>query len=52
MSIRYRDKGTSVQRLRTLPSEVRLVADKTAKNLRLRTIDAKPKESASEITKA
>jgi hypothetical protein len=51
LSIRYRDRGTSVQRLRTLPSEVKVVADRTGKNLRLRTIDAQPKLSASELTK-
>ena len=49
LSIRYRDGGTSRDRLRRLPHEVMLVADRTGKYLRYRTIDARPRLSASEL---
>ena len=50
VSIRYRDKGASLDRLRLLPHEVRLVADRTGKNFRYKTIDARQKLSASGLT--
>jgi hypothetical protein len=49
LSIRYRDAGTSLDRLRRLPHEVQLVAERTGKNLRYKTIDARPRLSASEL---
>ena len=50
ISIQYRDEGVSRKRLLRLQSEVRLVADRTGKNLRYGAIDARPKLSASELT--
>lgn len=49
LAIQYRSAGTSRERLRRLPNEVRLVADRTRKNLRYKAVDARPKQSASEL---
>jgi hypothetical protein len=49
LAIQYRGSGTSSVRLQRLPTEVRRVADKTGKNLRLRNVDARRKPSASEL---
>lgn len=49
VAIQYRSSGTSSERLLRLPNEVRRVADMTSKNLRYKTIDARPKLSASKL---
>jgi hypothetical protein len=49
LSIQYRSGGTSLERLRRLPSVVREVAERTGKNLRLQTLDARPRQSASQL---
>ncbi len=49
LSIRYREKGTSLDELRRLPHEVTFMAEMTGKYLLYKTVDARPKLSASEL---
>lgn len=49
VAVRYRNGGASKRWARDLPIIVRETAQRTRKNLRLRVLDATPKESASRI---
>jgi len=49
LSVQYKGNRTSVERSRRLPDVVSTVAVNVGKNLRLRTVDATPKASASTL---
>lgn len=51
-AIRYRDNPASAQRMRDLPGIIAKTATATAKHLRYVAIDARPKESASNVSHA
>jgi hypothetical protein len=50
LAIRYRDNKSSANRVAELPSVVSDVSEAKGLNLRCRTVDARPKESASKLT--
>jgi hypothetical protein len=51
LAIRYRDNKAAVDRIKKLPSEVKAISDEKGLNLRWNFVDARPKDSASNLTK-